>query len=257
MLAVYSDDEDTSRRIASALPRSVELYRTAGWDEFLVRAPAARCRIVNIQQLTRGPVIGASVARLLRPLILVTARTAENTARAPSLSPVDIVWSGEIEADLWTKVRRASSLGVLERIATGFRLSTRIPAALREALALACTSARPITTVSELGTLIGRDRRTVWRLWRQCTPGHETLRLEDVLHWIILLRATLEKERDLSWHHVARLLDVHENTLARLAQTLAGTTLSALTFQGPFVVRDAFVRTVFGEPGEHTWDILQ
>ncbi len=59
------------------------------------------------------------------------------TARAPSLALIDIVWLGDIEIDLWTKVRRASSLGVMERIATGF----------------------------------GRDRRTVSRMWKQCTPA--------------------------------------------------------------------------------------
>ena len=258
MLALYSDDETTSRRIASAVPRDVEVIRTAAWDDFLVHAPAAQCRIVNIQQLRHGPVISATLARALRPLVLVTSRTSDNTARAPGLAPVDIVWVGDIEVDLWTKVRRASSLGVMERIAAGFRLSTRLAPALREALALSCTSTRPVTTVSELGHLIGRDRRTVWRMWKQCIPEGTVLRLEDVLHWIILLRASLEKERDLSWHHVARQLDVHENTLARLAQSLARTTLGTLTFQGPFVIRDQFVHEVLGTFLEtHAWDILQ
>jgi len=258
MLAVYGDDANTLRRIASAVPRSVDVFSTVEWDEFLVRAPRAECKVLSISQLSRAPKLGPSLAKTLHPLILVTPRNTDNASHAPGLSPTDIVWASDIEIDLWTKIRRASSLGVLERVAACFRQSSRLQPALREALAMACTSVRPVTTVSELGALIGRDRRTVWRLWRQHNPGENAIRLEDVLHWLILLRAVLHKERDLSWHSVARTLDVHEQTLARLAQSLAGTNLGRLTFQGPFAVRDAFARKVLvGLVGETLWDILQ
>ena len=258
MLAAYSDDATTLRRIAAAVPRSVDVYSTSSWDDFLARAPRAECRVLGISQLKGAPKVGPALIRSLHPLVLVTSRSPDNAALAPKLSPVDIVWASDIEGELWTKVRRAASLGVLERIASCFRQSARMPAPLREALGLACTSTRPITTVSELGALIGRDRRTVWRLWRQSHNGKEAPRLEDVLHWLLLLRAVLHKERDLSWHSVARALDVHEQTLARLAQSLAGTSLGTLTFQGPFAVRDEFARRVLDDlVGEQLWDILR
>jgi hypothetical protein len=258
MLAVYSDNASTLRRIASAVPRSVDVFSTQEWDEFLVRAPRAECRILGISELSSGPKLGPSLAKSLHPLILVTSRNSDNAARAPGLSPADIVWNANIEDDLWTKIRRASSLGVLERIAACFRQSTRLPAALREALALACTAPRPITTVTELGTLVGRDRRTIWRLWHQHHAGETPVRIEDVLHWLILIRAVLHKEQDLSWHSVARTLGVHEQTLARFAQSLAGTNLGTLTFQGPFAVRDDFARKILnGLVDEGFWDILR
>jgi len=113
-------------------------------------------------------------------------------------------------------------------LAAELRRSEHLPARLRQALALACDSERPICTVGKLATMAGCDRRTLWNQWRNTVGREAPVRLEDFLHWQLLLRAMTIKEPAMAWADVADRLGVHPHTVARLARQLAGRTLREL-----------------------------
>lgn len=114
-------------------------------------------------------------------------------------------------------------------LAAEIRRSEHLPARLRQALALACDSERPICTVGKLATMAGCDRRTLWNQWRNTVGREAPVRLEDFLHWQLLLRAMTIKEPAMAWADVADRLGVHPHTVARLARQLAGRTLRELS----------------------------
>lgn len=261
MYVVFSDDRDTLRSIENAFPRSEHVHATPDWHDFVFRAPLGECRVLGAQRAEtcrRLSALGPQRVAEMQPLILVAARTLDLAPALGQIAPADIVWLSDVEHTLWSVVRRATTGSVLVRIARSFATAESLAPLIREALARACTSDRPITTVAELGMVVGRDRRTMWRLWRQSTTGRQAPRLEDALHWLLLLRASLRKDRYVTWHTIAQSLHVHEHTLARSAQALMGTTLSCLTLQGAQPVTAQFVERVLRPiAGERAWDILR
>ena len=112
------------------------------------------------------------------------------------------------------------------------RAAEHVPQKLREALALACEGERPIRTVERLACAVGCDRRTLWNQWKQVVGRDEPLRLQDFLHWVLLLRAMSGKTAGRSWADVADDVGVHPHTLGRLARQLAGRTLRDLAAGG-------------------------
>ncbi|HEU4456635.1 MAG TPA: hypothetical protein VFR81_26445 [Longimicrobium sp.] len=122
----------------------------------------------------------------------------------------------------------AAASGTRGALAAELRRSEHLPGRLRQALALACESERPICTVGKLAAMAGCDRRTLWNQWRNTVGREAPVRLEDFLHWQLLLRAMVIKEPTMAWADVADRLGVHPHTVARLARQLAGRTLREL-----------------------------
>lgn len=115
-------------------------------------------------------------------------------------------------------------------MATALRQSTHLPPRLREALALACDERRGIRTVERLASVAGCDRRTLWTHWKAAVGSD--LRLQDFVHWLLLLRATHRKSDELAWADVADEIGIHPHTLSRLARQLTGCSLRDLAAGG-------------------------
>ena len=79
---------------------------------------------------------------------------------------------------------------------------------------------------------MGCDRRTLWRMWRSAVPDQAGIRLQDMLDWNVLLRATVLRMQCSSWVGIATRLSVHEHTLARAAKRLTSMTLRDLAASG-------------------------
>jgi len=107
------------------------------------------------------------------------------------------------------------------RLAAAIRLDPRLPQRLRTALLLACTAPQPFRSVCRLAGAAGCDRRTLWRDWRHAMGEASPVRLEDVLHWVILARALEAKTPRRTWIEVAAEVAVHPQTLARFARQFA------------------------------------
>jgi transposase-like protein len=105
-----------------------------------------------------------------------------------------------------------------QRLAAAVRRDPRLEPRLRGALLLACGATRPFRSVCRLASAAGCDRRTLWRDWRHALGDASPLRLEDVLHWLILARAMEIKTPRRTWTAVAEEVAVHPQTLARFAR---------------------------------------
>ncbi|HEX2203066.1 MAG TPA: hypothetical protein VHG91_07200 [Longimicrobium sp.] len=135
---------------------------------------------------------------------------------------------------------RAELLGRPGTLAAGLRAAPHIPPRLREALALAAEGERPIRTVEKLAGTAGCDRRTLWNQWKQAVGRDAPVRLQDFLHWLLLLRAAAGKGAGRPWAEVADEVGVHPHTLGRLARQLTGHTLRELSAGGAALVRGRF-----------------
>lgn len=117
-------------------------------------------------------------------------------------------------------------------LAGTIRQSAHLPPRLREALALACDERRAIRTVEKLAAAAGCDRRTLWTHWKSSVGPDAELRLQDFLHWLLLLRAAHRKTPALAWADVADEIGIHPHTLSRLARQLTGLSLRELAADG-------------------------
>jgi hypothetical protein len=249
MYALFCADPGLLRRVASAIPSGLETCVTDRWTVFERAAARASCAVIALRWL--HDFFGLSTSALdtpaiERPLVLVTARDADNARLLKDIRADEVVWLQDVERELPRALRRAESRGLLERLARGFETSTHLPTLLRHGLAHACRADPAIGGVADLATLVGRDRRTLWRLWH-LTPGPSLgWRLEDLLGWLLLVRALSLKHPACAWVAVARQLGVHEQTLARLSRRLIGLPLSSLADRGEDAIARQFVEAIAG-----------
>jgi hypothetical protein len=187
----------------------------------------------------------------MRPVVLVTSKDADN-ARAIRTSGVDeVVWLSEIESSLWQAVLTARASGFLQHLLRVVDRALLEFPPLHRAIRNACCSDRPIRSLGHLATASGCDRRTLWRHWHSAVAARATLRLEDVLDWLLLLNAVGRKEPTRSWSNVAAELQIHPHTLARMAARLANRPLRALaaTDQLSLTLQfDALLAAALGQP---------
>jgi hypothetical protein len=125
-------------------------------------------------------------------------------------------------------------------LAAAFRRAAHLPPRLREALALACDDRRAIRTVEKLAAAAGCDRRTLWTHWKQSVGRRSTLRLQDFLHWVLLVRAAHRKTASRPWSDVAEEIGIHPHTLGRLARQLTGRSLRELSTTGHVTLAQSF-----------------
>jgi hypothetical protein len=142
------------------------------------------------------------------------------------------------EAPFSIRAPRASRNGAIPSGLSGsLRRAAHMPGRLREALALAAEDAQ-IRTVERLAMAVRCDRRTLWAHWRKTFGRSSELRLQDFLHWLLLLRALRHKRSGTAWSRIADDMGVHPHTLSRLARQLTGQPLRSLAEQGhPVVLR--------------------
>jgi hypothetical protein len=258
--------------VLPAIERSLPTERVVAagdWEALVRLAGQVDCNCVVVY----CPWIAAEVvARLegfvaeypLRPVVLVTTGDADNVRRIRGLQVDEVLWPAELPSALAAAVERARARRGLHRIAARLVDARGLTPTMRAALEWACIGELPAATVRALAQAMRVDRRTLWRGWRASTraaaaagppgaadvaraagaPNGPALRLEDVLDWVLLLRALGVRQRGRAWREVAAELGVHEHTLARLARRLTGQSLAALGDGGFAVASAQFERDV-------------
>jgi hypothetical protein len=226
------------------LPLAAPVVGTVGWQAFVALAPAAECGIVAVP-----PAHGAAMREPLRrfhrthpftPIVLVA-----DGDLPPDVAALGVVVRAPLEAvRLWPAIQQACTDTLLLESAARFAAAERHPPLLRRALALACTAAAPIRTLGELARATGCDQRTFREHWRRADPLARTLRLEDVLDWLLLLRACRGRSPRTSWGAVAATLGVQREELRRIAVTHAGVRLRDLAPDTGPRLRALFRQTV-------------
>lgn len=247
-VAIYCPDTDVIGRLKGSIPTGETMVPTDCWRTFQ-RSVGTRESLVIVLP---GEVTAEQIERLAtlqrrlpyHPLVLAVDRDAENLRRLSHLRVSEMIWTEELDRQLWPTLRRARTRGALRRFAGEFEAADWIPARLRDALAAACRSATPVFSVAQLAARVCRDRRTLWRLWQSAFGPEPPLRLQDFVHWILLIRAASLRSTGLRWGAVASDLGVHEHTIARLARGLAGLNLRDVAAGGPAEVTRRFEQRV-------------
>lgn len=167
-------------------------------------------------------------------MVLVTRFAPENARQLKDLALEEVVWLREAERELGPAVQRICTQGhdYPRCLAVPFQEAEHLPPAVRAALAYACRAQPPVRSVNQLAAAVGCDRRTLWLHWKQAVSPKSELRLQDVLHWVLLLRAVGRKTPDRPWAAVAGDIGVSPDTLGRWAKCLAGATLEELAGSG-------------------------
>ncbi|HEY0150574.1 MAG TPA: hypothetical protein VGB92_01175 [Longimicrobium sp.] len=233
MLALYSADPKQVPRLRSALPPQPRVVAVQDWEQLHDVIPQATCSVIHVDQLASSsgvPRLSALKSRHPRhPVVLVTRWDLENARQLKDLTVEEVIWLQEVEQGLRTAVERACAQepNYVYCLALPFERAEHLPPVLREALAHACRSERPVHSVNELAAAVDRNRRSLWHQWNRAVDG-APLRLQDFLHWILLLRALGKKTPERSWAAVAEELRMSPQTLWRYARDLTGCTLPAL-----------------------------
>lgn len=246
VLAVFSGDGRTEA-LESRLSAGWSVCAASDWAQFERAAATADCAVVVLTPAAAE----AGARRLaalrvrhpsLRVLVVAPELPGLNGARAEMAD--EVIPPSEMARELPAALGRACILSRTRKLPQAVREAGHVPARLRQALATASNGGAPVRTVEKLAVLAGCDRRTLWNQWRHAFGEGEGLRLQDYLHWLLLLRATARKTPDRSWGDVADEIGVHPHTLGRLARQLAGRSLRDLAAGGQTALAERFDETV-------------
>jgi hypothetical protein len=264
MLTVLMQDRNSNQRIATALGSGEPVVWAEHWEEFERVLPFATCAIVVLGWLRGSDLDARRLGSLkerhpLRPMVLVTSKDADN-ARALRTTVIDeVVWLSEIDAGLWPAVLRARTSVVRQHLIGALDRALLLDRTLQRAIRYACNAERPVRSIGQLAASCGCDRRTLWRHWHHAVSAHVSLRLEDVLDWLLLLYAIGRKTPAQSWSNVAAELQIHPHTLSRIAARLTDRPLRELASsdQVPLTLEfhGQLIAALVGEPARNnvTW----
>ncbi|HEX8276926.1 MAG TPA: hypothetical protein VF615_30070 [Longimicrobiaceae bacterium] len=234
MLALLSAGRDQAPRLSSALPVGRRVLPVADWEHLERVAPTVECSVVQISRLHDSPALPRLSAFKARhpdlPTVLVTRWEPENARCLKDLFVEEVVWDHEVGCELVPAVQRVCGhrANYVRCLVVPFETAGHLPRALRDALAFACRSDRAVHSVKQLAAATGAKRGTLWHQWKRVAGEDSALRLQDLLHWILLLRVAVLKSPDRSWAAVAEEVGVHGHTLSRYAKQLTGCTLREL-----------------------------
>lgn len=222
---MYCPNRDWVTRLMASVPEGETVAPTSCWRTFRRSAVKDGLLVVVLPGEVTDDEVGqlASLQRRLpyHPLVVVVDRDPESLRRLIPLRVSEMIWIDEVDRRLWPTLRRARMDAELGRLARRFEDADWIHARLRQALAAACRATSPVRTIPVLAALVGRDRRTIWRLWQSTFGPKPPLRLQDFLDWILLIHAAGLRSSGKRWSVVAKELAVHEHTIARIARRLA------------------------------------
>jgi hypothetical protein len=264
MLTVLMQDGGSTPRIAAALGCSEPVVWSDRWDEFERVLPFATCAIVVLGWLRGSDLDARRLGSLkerhpLSPMVLVTSKDADDARALRSMAIDEVVWLSEIDAGLWPAVRRARASVVRQHLTGVVDRALLLDRPLQRAIRYACNAERPVRSIGQLAVACGCDRRTLWRHWHRAVSARVTLRLEDVLDWLLLLYAIGRKTPAQSWSAVAAELQIHPHTLSRIAARLTARPLRKLASsdQVPLTLQfhGQLIAALVGEPARNnvTW----
>lgn len=243
MIAIYCPEERQVRRLCSALS-GISVQRSETWTVFVETVAVSACALVMADWLAGNPAVQRLEALRVqypnKPLVLVTRKDADNARLLHRVEIDALVWTEEIEEVLGSAIDRACQTSIFQDIARRIENATHLSGKLRSGLTYLFRSTDPIRTVEDLAVEMGCDRRTLWRLWANTTRAHESLRLQDVIDWNLLLHACLRRRQTSSWVGIAAEFCIHEHTLARSAKRLTGMSLRDVAAVGPKQILEIF-----------------
>ena len=233
MITAYCADSREHARLRAALRDERFLTVASSWAEFDAAAPAASWLLALLPRVALHGVdtlrLGALRRQLpLHPLVVVTMKDADGARCLHGIPLDEVVWLHELEVELPAAARRAGARRFQQSLSELAAAAHHLPVRVREALMAAARSDPPVRSVSELASLLGCDRSTLWYHWRKVVMPASRLRPEDLVDWLLLLYAVAHKRPGRKWSAAAEEIGVHEHTLGRTARRLTGFTLGEI-----------------------------
>lgn len=233
---LFAEQLSIAQRLACALTPYTPIVVTA-WQALEAHLPRARCIVLadHAPDVSGIPARVRSLSqRAVRAAILaVTTPTPEHVRAFVGSGVSDILWLYDTPAKLQDAVGTAVRRQPLEALGAQLLSATHLPLDLRNTLAYLCRAPTGIRTVHELCEAAGCHRSTLWAQWR-AIGGTALLRVQDLVDWVMLLRACSRHVPGASWNAVAVEMNVHEHTIARIARRLMRCSLRDL--RHPFAV---------------------
>ena len=243
---------EVAGRAEEALRSVYTVERTVEWRAFECALPRSRCGLAVIEWLDHAGEFGE--LRLLtqravrHPLILITRRDPESLRLLKDVVLEDVIWPSELNKLLLSAVQRACGQNRFRHIADEIGGMSGLHPRVRAALALACAARSPFTSVEALAAAVRCDRRTLWRAWASSPAARPAMRLEDLVGWILLMRAVSMKSSGRGWSSIASEFEVSQRRLLRLSERLAGLSLSRVALLGPDSLYARFRDAVLAGP---------
>jgi hypothetical protein len=228
---------EVAGRAEEALRSVYTVERTVDWRAFECALPRSRCGLAVIEWLDHAGEFGQ--LRLLKeraahhPLILITRREPESLRLLKDIVLDDVIWPSELSQLLLGAVQRACGQNLFRHIADEIQGMSALHPRVRAALVHACAAGIPFTSVEALAAAVRCDRRTLWRAWASSPAARPATRLEDLVGWILLIRAVSMKSSGRGWSAIASEFKVSQRRLLRLSERLAGLSLSRVALLGP------------------------
>ena len=221
-IVLFAPSSEALPSYRRCLPLDAAIMATSSWP--LTRAAAAAAECVVVVALDRSGAERFDVRRALgalraeHPSLAIVCATEGAGLRR--VLARDGTASEVVRADgpfaLRAGVEAARTAALLARSASRVRESRAMGSALIDALVHLLTCDPPPTTVNALSAATGVHRRTLWYQWVRRARG-ASVRLEDVVTWVVLLRGCVRRARGMPWTAAAAELGVDRKTLARAA----------------------------------------
>lgn len=221
---VYCTQQDLLRKLDAALA-GVGPRVTTEWPAFRAAFATSECGIVTVPWIRQLPGLSACLSvlnaeRPFTPVILVTNAHAEHLRHLSRAKIEEVVWVGELEHRLPQVVTRLQAEAPLARLAAAFESTRGAPPLLRRAFTVACRHEVALHSLTDVARVVGCHRGTLWYHWRRTLKDDTSVRMEDLLDWILLCRAKARKQQGRSWSQAASELGVHDHTLRRISLRL-------------------------------------
>lgn len=182
------------------------------------------------------------------PIVLLcdTREQSVEMSRLAAALSAERVIDALAERDLWPAIERAHVRAILRSLGPVIRETASIPVTLRTAIAFACSSDQARIGVEQLAGVVRCDRCTLARQWKRIRTIESLRRIEDLLNWLLLVRARSRKSSRASWGDVARSCGATTVTLRRTAKQLAGVSLASLGAASALELCREFLATAIG-----------
>ena len=222
-IVLFAPSNDVLQSYKRCLPLDVSIMATSSWA--LTRAAAAAAECVVVVALDGSDAERFDVRRALtalraeHPSLAVVCATEGDALRRALLNDrtaSEVVRAADGPFALRAGVESARTAALLARSASRMVEARAIGEALSGALVHLLTSDPPPPTVNALAEATGVHRRTLWYQWTRRARG-ASVRLEDVVTWVVLLRGCVRRARGMPWTAAAAELGVDRKTLARAA----------------------------------------
>lgn len=173
------------------------------WADVPSMARETDCLIVCVERCTQTQLddLQTIARRKQRPsIVIVTERCPENVRLLSVVQADAVIWFEEVETELVPTVMGLLHTTVFDDLAKEFAAFPDVNTKTVKAIRTALSAPQPYREVNDLARELRCDRRTVWRDWKNAQLPHS---MQELLDWIVLLRALSAKHAGLPWKRVS------------------------------------------------------